>query len=226
MSSFFASSRAGPCSFSVPGLQQVGVVGDAQGRQGVLLDDAAPWCPGRGSSGWCRRSGRPAPGPAPSTARRAGAASASPSTPGRRRASAARRRTSSPPSARGAPAAAGTARAPAPCRRRSPPGPCGGRRPRSRFSSTVIRGKIRRPSGDWQMPAATTWWPAHARESLALERHRAPPRAQQARDRAQGRGLARPVGADQGDDLARADVQAEALHRRDVAVEDVQVLDG
>ena len=31
--------------------------------------------------------------------------------------------------------------------------------PISRFSSTVMRGKMRRPSGDWAIPISATWWP-------------------------------------------------------------------
>ncbi len=59
---------------------------------------------------------------------------AGPSAPGRRRASAARRRTSCRPSARCAPAAAGTARAPAPGRRRCSALSLRRNAPRSRFS--------------------------------------------------------------------------------------------
>ena len=49
--------------------------------------------------------------------------------------------------------------------------------------------------------------------------------AQQAGDGAQGGGLARAVGADQGHDLAVVDFQADALQSMDLAVIEMQVLD-
>jgi hypothetical protein len=45
-------------------------------------------------------------------------------------------------------------------------------------------------------------------------------------DGAQGRSLARAVRADEADQLARVDVQVDALHRADAAVGDLQLFEG
>jgi hypothetical protein len=65
-----------------------------------------------------------------------------------------------------------------------------------------------------------------ARDVAALERDAPGARALDAGDRADERGLARPVRADDGDDLARGHLERDALERLRVAVVEVEVLDG
>ena len=51
-------------------------------------------------------------------------------------------------------------------------------------------------------------------------------RAQQIGDRLQGRGLARAIGTEQGDDLALGHVQGHALeHQNDMIVDDLDIVD-
>ena len=86
------------------------------------------------------------------------------------------------------------------------PSKCAGSReaaPICRFSSTVMRGKMRRPSGAWAMPRRTiscvgSWVMSSPSKTMLPA-----PRARVAADRHQQRRLAGAVGADQGDDLAR-----------------------
>ena len=96
--------------------------------------------------------------------------------------------------------------------------------PRSRFSDTVIRWKILRPSGDWQMPSLTTSWPGMPLMRPALEDDLARRRPQQAGDGAQRGRLAGAVGPDQGHDLAGVDDEVQLLHGGDVAVVDADAL--
>src|SRR5665213_3200290 len=84
-----------------------------------------------------------------------------------------------------------------------------------RFSRIVSRGKIRRPSGECPIPARTSGW---AGDVPALEGDLALARVEEARDRLEGRRLPRAVGPDQGDDLAPADLQGDALEGMDLAV--------
>ena len=94
-----------------------------------------------------------------------------------------------------------------------------------RFSRTVRREKIRRPSGAWPMPGRTSWWAGRLRDVLALEADRALARVEQAADRLERRRLARAVGADERDDLAPADLDRDALEGVDVAVVGVDVVE-
>ena len=72
-----------------------------------------------------------------------------------------------------------------------------------RFSRTVSREKIRRPSGACPMPSSTSSWAAVCEMSSPSKKTAALARVEQARDRLQRRRLARAVGADERDDLAR-----------------------
>ncbi len=97
--------------------------------------------------------------------------------------------------------------------------------PRRRFSSTVIRANSRRPSGLCATPRARiscagSWW-----IGSPVQQHLARHRAQQPGDRAQRGGLARPVAADQADDLALLDGERHPAHGLDRAVGDGQVAD-
>ena len=103
-------------------------------------------------------------------------------------------------------------------------GPCAGRRRGRGSPSTVIRGKIRRPSGEWQMPAATISWPGSPMMSLPLnvtEPLRARSRPEIVRRVVD---LPAPFEPIRVTISPGADRQGEALHRGDVAVVDVQVL--
>ena len=82
-----------------------------------------------------------------------------------------------------------------------------------------------RPSGLCATPAAQDLVRGHPVDRLAVEQHLAGHRPQQPRDRAQGGGLARPVAADQADDLALLDVERDAAHGLDRAVGDDEVAD-
>ena len=128
------------------------------------------------------------------------------------------------PSAAAVRAAPGTGRARSRGRPRSAALSLRRNAPRSRFSDTVMRWKIRRPSGDWQMPALTTSWPAMPLIRAALEHHLAASRAQQPGDGAQRRRLAGAVRPDQGDDLAAVHLEVEVLDGGDVAVADRQLV--
>ena len=147
---------------------------------------------------------------------------AAPSARARSPASAARRPTACPPTCVAAPGRRGKSaktrsRSPRDRRRRG-----GCRRP-SEVLATVSRLKMRRPSGTWAMPRATiVVRAARRRATRALEAHVAPARAQQAGDRLQRRRLARAVGAEEGDDLALADRERDALEGADLAVADVR----
>ena len=88
--------------------------------------------------------------------------------------------------------------------RRCRPVGCRAKAPSSRFSSTVIRGKIRRPSGDWRDAEPHDAVGGQRVDALAVEGDGAAPRPHGAEDRLQRRRLAGAVGADQRDDLAAA----------------------
>ena len=90
--------------------------------------------------------------------------------------------------------------------------------PICRFSSTVMRGKMRRPSGDCAMRSRAISWVGSWVMSLPVEGDRAVARARVAADRHHQRRLAGAVGADQRDDLAVVHVEVDAAQRRDVAV--------
>ena len=97
--------------------------------------------------------------------------------------------------------------------------------PICRFSSTVMRGKMRRPSGDCEMPSRAISWVGMLGDVLAVEDDRAGAGARRAADgHHQGR-LAGTVGADQGDDLALLDVDVDALEGLDLAVEGLDAAD-
>ena len=95
--------------------------------------------------------------------------------------------------------------------------------PSSRFSSTLMRGKMRRPSGDCAMPSRTMRsvvsvsrrWPL---KLTVPRRGRTVPRIVR-----EGRGLAGAVGADERDDLAALHGEREAAQGPDVAVVGVDV---
>ena len=65
----------------------------------------------------------------------------------------------------------------------------------------------------------------HVVDVLVAEGDGALRRGQDAGDGVEGGGLARPIGADQGDDLVLVHVQGDALQRVDLAVEDVEIVD-
>ena len=105
-------------------------------------------------------------------------------------------------------------------------GPRLAKAPSSRFSSTVMPPKSRRPSGTSATPALDDQVRrAGAAEVLALEADGAGARAQEARDGVQERGLAGAVGAEQRHDLAGPDRERHAGQDPDVAVGGVEVAD-
>src|SRR5829696_10260747 len=67
--------------------------------------------------------------------------------------------------------------------------------------------------------------PGHAVDALALVNHVTSPRRQQSRDGSQGRGLARPIRADEGHDFVRVDPQRQILDGGDIAVADAHVFE-
>ena len=93
-----------------------------------------------------------------------------------------------------------------------------------RFSRTVRRLKIRRPSGTWPMPRPTTSWggvPVSTRSSRWIVPWRG---ASSPGDRLERRGLAGAVVAEQRDDLAAAHLQRDALEGADLPVVDVEAV--
>ena len=74
--------------------------------------------------------------------------------------------------------------------------------PIMRFSRTVRRLKIRRPSGTWPMPRPTTSWGGLPVSDAILQVDPALPRRQQSGDRLERGGLARAVVAEERHDLA------------------------
>ena len=83
---------------------------------------------------------------------------------------------------------------------------------------TVMPGNTPRPSGAWIRPSVTRLCALTRVMSLAVEPHRARRQRPQPRDRPHHRGLARAVGAEQGDQLALAHHQRDAVQRLDPAV--------
>ena len=75
------------------------------------------------------------------------------------------------------------------------------------------------------MPRPTTSWLGRPPIVFAAEGDRPAAGAFDARDRAQRRGLARAVRADDADELALPDFEIDLPHRFDAAVGDLQVLD-
>ena len=73
-----------------------------------------------------------------------------------------------------------------------------------------MRGKIRRPSGDWAMPRSHDQVRRHLRDVVAVVQDLARARPGVAADRHHQRRFAGAVGADQRDDLARIDLQVDA----------------
>ena len=98
--------------------------------------------------------------------------------------------------------------------------------PICRFSITVMRGKMRRPSGDWAMRVrmmscvGSRVMSSPAIDDLPVARLRIA-----ADGHHQGR-LAGAVGADQRDDLALVDVDVDAAQRDDLAVVGLDAADG
>ena len=94
-----------------------------------------------------------------------------------------------------------------------------------RFSRTVSREKIRRPSGAWPMPGLDELVGGRLRDVLAVERDRALARVEQAADRLERGRLAGAVRPDQRHDLALVDLDRDALERVDLAVVGVDVVE-
>ena len=94
-----------------------------------------------------------------------------------------------------------------------------------RFSPTVRRAKIRRPSGTSAMPRRRISSGGSADDRRAVEQDVARDRRERARDRHQGRRLAGAVVADEADELALVDLEREALDRGDAPVADRDVLE-
>ena len=84
---------------------------------------------------------------------------------------------------------------------------------------------MRRPSGTSAMPARAIASGERPRTDWPDEAHIAGRRRHDAHDRVQGRRLAGPVRPDQADELAAADLQAEAANGRDRPVQDIQTLE-
>ena len=141
-------------------------------------------------------------------------------------ASAVRRRTACRRAGSCVPSAAGTARTPAPVRVvRSASLLSVASAPICRFSATLMRGKIRRPSGDCAIRSRAISWVGKIGDVAAVEQDLAGAGARLAEDRHHQGRLAGAVGADQGDDLARTDVDVDALQRLDLAVGGAQAAD-
>ncbi len=87
-----------------------------------------------------------------------------------------------------------------------------------------MRKKILRPFGTLRDALTYQLVRRNALYLLAREDDLALPRRQEAVDGAERRGLARAVGADQGDDLALLDVQGDPAQGLDVPVVAVHVL--
>ena len=85
-------------------------------------------------------------------------------------------------------------------------------------------GKMRRPSGTWMTPRLTIRVERPG-ELVALEADRAAERAVQPRDVVVQRGLADAVAAQDGHDLALADVEIDAAQDLDLAVAGTQAAD-
>ena len=102
----------------------------------------------------------------------------------------------------------------------------------TRFSATVRLGNTLSRSGTSTMPRARDLVRQPVLDALALEDDRAfgdagVVDAEEARDRAQRRGLAGAVGAEQRDDLPVLDRKRDALHRGDGALIDhLELFDG
>ena len=92
------------------------------------------------------------------------------------------------------------------------------------FSPTVSLEKIRRPSGTSEIPIRSISSGGAAREVGAIEHDPARSRPLDPDDRHQGAGLARPVVADQSDELALVDVERKAVHRPHAAIGDGEIL--
>ncbi len=81
-----------------------------------------------------------------------------------------------------------------------------------------MRGKMRRPSGDWAIDSRAISWVGSWVMSRPGKGDRALARPRAAEDRHHQRRLAGAVGADQRDDLALVHVEIDAFERDDVAV--------
>ena len=90
--------------------------------------------------------------------------------------------------------------------------------PICRFSNTVMRGKMRRPSGDCAIAMRAISWVGTLRDVRARIGDRAFAGPRIAEDRHHQGRLAGAVGADEGDDLALVHVDVDALEGDDVAV--------
>ena len=97
--------------------------------------------------------------------------------------------------------------------------------PISRFSATLMEENNCRPSGTSAKPRAALAWARQPRHVLAFEHDLAAPRRDRARDRAQRRGLAGAVGADDGGELAAPGRERQAPQHLDLAVAGLEVLD-
>ena len=94
-----------------------------------------------------------------------------------------------------------------------------------RFSSTSRLEKMPRSSGQNASPEAGDPVRGQIDRLGAIEEHRTFALADDAHDRLQRRGLAGAVAAEQGDDLARGDVEVDAVQDVRFAVPGVQVAD-
>ena len=91
---------------------------------------------------------------------------------------------------------------------------CSPRYPSRKCSATVRPKNTPRPSGTWAMPSRARAGGRPPGDVGAVDADRARHRAHEARDRSQRGRLAGTVGAEQGDDLAGADVEVELAHDR------------
>ena len=111
------------------------------------------------------------------------------------------------------------------CRRRSAPLCQRVNSPSMRFSSTLRVAKMRRSSGMKATPLRKMRSGDKPADRFAREPDGALRRAQPAHDRAQRRGLARAVAAEDADDLARVDLERDALEHRRVVIARMQAVD-
>ena len=89
-----------------------------------------------------------------------------------------------------------------------------------------MRGKMRRPSGDWAIAMRMISWVGSWVMSVPSKTIVPVAGPRLAADRHHQRRLAGAVGADQGDDLALVDLEVDAAERDDLAVVGADAADG
>ena len=97
--------------------------------------------------------------------------------------------------------------------------------PICKFSNTVRRPKILRPSGTWDDTPLDDFVSALLGDFLASESDHPALRWRDAGDGIEGGRLAGAVAANEGDDFALVDLQGDALHGQDLAIGSMDIVD-